>query len=214
MRCFLLEKMHGTITSKKCLPLANTEQSFEWYSKCKRWLYFSWETQNWRMFIKSSHRHRCYARSIVPIGATCLFHLLYVANDNLWPSASCFFFPPFGRAAIWGGRDVTVCFPLNMTHGTGIEARNLQNPEILLYPISSMYGIFTHIWLIFMVNVGKYTSPMDGMGMRVTSRFRHLESIFVFLTSIKSRICAAWHWKWCLPQHKSTYGSFLHYNYV
>ena len=24
-----------------------------------------------------------------------------------------------------------------------------------------MYGIFTYMWLIFMVNVGKYTSPMD-----------------------------------------------------
>ena len=28
-----------------------------------------------------------------------------------------------------------------------------------------MYGIFTYIWLIFMVNVGEYTSPMDGMGL-------------------------------------------------
>ena len=27
-----------------------------------------------------------------------------------------------------------------------------------------MYGIFTYIWLICMVNVGKYTSPMDAMG--------------------------------------------------
>ena len=29
-----------------------------------------------------------------------------------------------------------------------------------------MYGIFAYIWLIFMVNVGKYnyTSPMDAMG--------------------------------------------------
>ena len=27
-----------------------------------------------------------------------------------------------------------------------------------------MYGIFTYIWLIFMINVGKYTSPMDPMG--------------------------------------------------
>ena len=28
-----------------------------------------------------------------------------------------------------------------------------------------MYDIFTHyIWLIYMVNVGKYTSPMDPMG--------------------------------------------------
>ena len=30
--------------------------------------------------------------------------------------------------------------------------------------IQSMYGIFTYIWLICMVNVGKYTSPMDAMG--------------------------------------------------
>ena len=28
-----------------------------------------------------------------------------------------------------------------------------------------MYGIFTYIWLILMVHVGKYTSRMDGMGM-------------------------------------------------
>jgi len=27
-----------------------------------------------------------------------------------------------------------------------------------------MYDIFTYIWLIFMVNVGKYTRPMDGLG--------------------------------------------------
>ena len=32
-------------------------------------------------------------------------------------------------------------------------------------PIGSMYGIRTCIWLIFMVNVGKYTSPMDPMGL-------------------------------------------------
>ena len=31
--------------------------------------------------------------------------------------------------------------------------------------IASMYGIFTYIWLIYMVNAGKYTSPMDGRGM-------------------------------------------------
>ena len=27
-----------------------------------------------------------------------------------------------------------------------------------------MYGIFTYIWLLFLINVGKYSSPMDGMG--------------------------------------------------
>ena len=38
-------------------------------------------------------------------------------------------------------------------------------------PIPSMYGIFTHIWLIFMVNVGKYTihgSYGKGLDISVT----------------------------------------------
>ena len=26
-----------------------------------------------------------------------------------------------------------------------------------------MYGTFTYIWLIFLANLGKYTSPMDPM---------------------------------------------------
>ena len=30
-----------------------------------------------------------------------------------------------------------------------------------LLPLGSMYGIFTYIWLIFVVNLGKYTNPMD-----------------------------------------------------
>ncbi len=33
-------------------------------------------------------------------------------------------------------------------------------------PIGSMYGIFTYMWLkSMMIKVGKYTSPMDPMGM-------------------------------------------------
>ena len=31
-------------------------------------------------------------------------------------------------------------------------------------PIQSMYGICAYMWLIFMVNVGTYTSPMDAIG--------------------------------------------------
>ena len=31
----------------------------------------------------------------------------------------------------------------------------------LCVPIGSMFGIFTYIWHKFMVNVGRYTSPMD-----------------------------------------------------
>ncbi len=35
----------------------------------------------------------------------------------------------------------------------------LETPTCWMYiiPIGSMYGIFTYIWLIFMVDVGKYT---------------------------------------------------------
>ena len=32
-------------------------------------------------------------------------------------------------------------------------------------PIPSMYGIFTYSWLICMLNVGKYTRPMDAMAL-------------------------------------------------
>ena len=30
-----------------------------------------------------------------------------------------------------------------------------------------MYGTFTSIWLIFIVNVSKHTSPMDGVGKNI-----------------------------------------------
>ena len=52
-------------------------------------------------------------------------------------------------------------------------------PDILyIYPKGSMYGIFTHIWLIFRVNVGKYTSPMDPMVI-----FHCFLWLFLLLTS-------------------------------
>ena len=38
-----------------------------------------------------------------------------------------------------------------------------------------MYGIFTYIWLIFMVNVGKYTSPMDPMGLWLLLSMEHIK---------------------------------------
>jgi len=57
---------------------------------------------------------------------------------------AAFFVPPFGRAAIWGGRDVTVCFPeKHDSMEQDLKQGIFKNPEILIYPISSMYGIFT-----------------------------------------------------------------------
>ena len=47
-----------------------------------------------------------------------------------------------------------------------------------IYPLPSMYGIFTYIYHILplktTIHVGKYTSPMDDMGM-----FRCLEGLFI-----------------------------------
>ena len=45
------------------------------------------------------------------------------------------------------------------------------------YPIPSMYGIFAYIYHKSQVNVGKYTSPMDGMGM-FTYRCREFIEFF------------------------------------
>ncbi len=68
--------------------------------------------------------------------------------------------------------------PLNQALGT-VEAPDTRHLRDLFFsggiffappkPIPSMYGIFTNIWLIYLVNVGKYTIHitypyMDAMG--------------------------------------------------
>ena len=47
-------------------------------------------------------------------------------------------------------------------------------------PIRSMYGISTYIYHKFMINVGKYTSPMDPMGSnnRFLPCFRYIAMFF------------------------------------
>ena len=47
------------------------------------------------------------------------------------------------------------------------QRKKRSSPYISPVPIGSMYDIFTYIWLIFMVNIAKYTVPyMDPMGLR------------------------------------------------
>ena len=50
-------------------------------------------------------------------------------------------------------------FPREMTPRLWSERSlwRLEDPSYVTVPIPSMYGISTYIWLIFMVNVGKYT---------------------------------------------------------
>ena len=37
------------------------------------------------------------------------------------------------------------------------------------YPIGSMYGTFNYIWVIYGINVSKYSSTMDHLGMVITT---------------------------------------------
>ena len=52
-------------------------------------------------------------------------------------------------------------FFVNLIRGNGGKVlwpkENGQQKTHSSCPIPSMYGIYTYIWLIFMVNVGKYT---------------------------------------------------------
>ena len=57
-------------------------------------------------------------------------------------------------------------------------------------PIPSMYGIFTYIWLLFMVNVGKYTKHgcygilyWDVLLERIGSRFVHDSLVTIQLST-------------------------------
>ena len=53
------------------------------------------------------------------------------------------------------GAEVFTIYPQTL-NGAGI-VKYLNETYLVHIPIGSMYGIFTYIWLIFMVNVGKYT---------------------------------------------------------
>ncbi len=50
-----------------------------------------------------------------------------------------------------------------------LRTENLAHLSFSLFfltnPRHSMYGIFTYIWIICMVNVGKYASPIECLGM-------------------------------------------------
>ena len=41
-----------------------------------------------------------------------------------------------------------------------------------LVPTCSMYGLFTYIWVVLGVNVGKYTSPIEHLGLFFQQKLR------------------------------------------
>ena len=88
-----------------------------------------------------------------------------------WWFQICFIFTP-----IWGrfpiltnifqkqvettNQNQTRCFATS-ARSSSRSSRSEAKSLLAINPIGSTYGIFTYIWWICMVNVGKYTSPMD-----------------------------------------------------
>ena len=82
---------------------------------------------------------------------------------------------------------------------------SLNSGDVITIPLPSMMcGIFTYIWFIFMVNVGKYTSPMDAYGIIIhpnESMWKNLllpsfwgqALIFCFFLCCLTR---RWIWEW------------------
>ena len=72
----------------------------------------------------------------------------------------------------WGGETFRFTRSVASHHRWNSEVSFITTNAI---PIPSMYGRFTYIWLIFYgFHVGKYTSPMDGMGIVKFLAFCHL----------------------------------------
>ena len=116
------------------------------------WNYIHIFCWNWGMFLQNPHvafmipsllleslldalPPRLYLRWYVPENAT-LFIVGDIDEEETIREAT-------GRW--WGRRNVTG------------RRNRIQKWKALSIPIGSMYGIFTYIWLIFMVNVGEYT---------------------------------------------------------
>ena len=105
-----------------------------------------------------------------------------LARTTLWPFSSCQLSelfneqslvpngcPFFGVSPRWRG-----CFFLYGLKGSNIVEGCSTEASL---PISSMGrtgDLPIHEWLLFMVNVGKYTSPMDGMGYRQSGGFYYI----------------------------------------
>ena len=58
-----------------------------------------------------------------------------------------------------------------------------------LGPIGSMYGIFTYIWLIFMVNVGKYTIHGSHGGRYIKPNIRTAKKNKLYIIYLFSYRC-------------------------
>ena len=64
---------------------------------------------------------------------------------------------PRKQASPWANTNFQSCQVAGMMFRVGLQEM------IIPYPRWSMYGIFTYIWVIYRVNVGKYTGRTEGL---------------------------------------------------
>ena len=89
-----------------------------------------------------------------------------------------------------------------------VKKKTQHNKRRTLIPIGSMYGIFTYIWLIFMVNVGEYAIHGSyGIGLNKKNMNQRPRGVVAVLdrqtttpppplSSKECWISTWWKWKW------------------
>ena len=112
----------------------------------------------------------CVKMSLLPKKMVSFFHChrSFRGVPNTWPQTSGQIFLPRHEQAFW--KRIPLPSPQVGGFPTGWSPWNLPSKHHYIWynnqryriscskiPIGSMYGIFTNIWLICMVNVGKYT---------------------------------------------------------
>ena len=103
--------------------------------------------------------------------------------------------PPTRRGEILNNEPPKANEELGLDVSHEEDGKAVVSAELLffLFPIPSMYDIFTYIWLIFMVNVGKYPihgSYGFGNGIRLPKSNIDLDTnndVFVCLTSLRMK---------------------------
>ena len=87
------------------------------------------------------------------------------STEHRWKHSSCFYLIPNQQIR---QKDIMYIRIYRMSYRDGMCTikiyRNRLTKWLFELPIGSMYDIFTHIWLIFMVDGGKHTSPMEFYG--------------------------------------------------
>ena len=88
-------------------------------------------------------------------------------------------YKPYSKSTSYSAESEDVSVVGDFPHQLSIIAIHFPGCSMLFkdIPIGSMYGIFTYICHKFKPNVGKYSSPMEHLGLNVIFRFERSHEI-------------------------------------